>query len=122
RSGDARSTELRARKLHEERDPDLLAIEKDAVLVLAVVAQPLPMVGKEDDDRAVVEPFLAEEIEEASDDRVGGGDFSVVRRRRVARAERIGRGIRRVRLVEVEKGEEMGVRGSTRDPVLERAP
>ena len=44
-------------QLHEERDLEDLAVEEDAVLVLAVLAEPLAVVREEDDERPVVEPL-----------------------------------------------------------------
>src|SRR5439155_15888496 len=45
------------RKLQDERYVEDLAIEEDPVLLLAVVVEPLPMVGDQEDDRAVVDAF-----------------------------------------------------------------
>ena len=44
-----RSGAARSRQLHEERHVQVLAVEEQAVLVLAVVAEPLAMVGHHDD-------------------------------------------------------------------------
>src|SRR6266545_7717222 len=51
----ARSRVAREGKLQEKGDVEGLAIEQDPVLLLAMVPQPLPMVGDEEDDRAVVD-------------------------------------------------------------------
>ena len=66
------------RQLEDQRHLERLAVEEDAVLLLAVVAQPLAVVGEEDDDRPVVDPLLLQLGEQVADDRVGGGDLAVV--------------------------------------------
>ena len=71
--GRPRRTEIRPRslrELHEERDLEDVPVEEDAVLVLAVLAEALAVVGEDDDEGPVVEPLLPEEGEEAADDGV----------------------------------------------------
>ncbi len=76
------------------------------MLVLAVVAEALAVVGEQDDERLVVDPQLLEPRDEAADDGVGGGDVAVVLVG-VARGEGLGRRVRGVGLVEVEEEEEL---------------
>ena len=94
------------RQLHEQRDLQGLAIQQDPVLVLAVIPQPLAVIGEEDDDRAVVDAAsVFRSAMKLADDRVGGARS----RRRTDRrsgSERLRRRVRRVRLVEVEEEEE----------------
>ena len=118
-SGDALAGPRAARELDEERNPELLAVEKDPVLVLAVVAEPFAVIGEEDDDRPVVDPFRLQESEKASEDRVRGRDLSVVGAARVAALEGLGGIVRRVRLVEMEEREQRLVRRLRADPRLE---
>ena len=75
------------------------------MLLLAVVEEPLAVVGGEHDERVVVAAELAEPVEQLAERRVGRGDLALVGRA-VARA--LGRGRRpgRVRLVEVDEQEE----------------
>ena len=119
---DALARTRASRELDEERNTKLLAVEEDPVLVLAVVAEPLAVVGEEDDDRLVVDPFRFQETEEASDDRVGGRDLPVVGPRRVPAPEGLRRIVRRVRLVEMEEREQRLFRRLSGDPLLEDAP
>ncbi len=99
-----------AGELHDQRHLDLLAVEQQAVLVLAVVAQTLAVVGEQDDERALVEPAAIELGEEIADQRVGGGDLAVVGVG-VARAPGFGWAVGRVRLVEMEQEEERPAAG-----------
>src|SRR5436309_1301700 len=94
----------RAGQLHDERNLDRFAVEKDAVFILPVIAEPFAMIGKEDDERAVVDAGAAERVEKAADDRVGGGDLGVVWLE--ARPERLRRVVGGVRLVEVQEKKE----------------
>ncbi len=106
RDPDAGPRAARTRKLHEERHADRLAVKEDAVLVLAVVAEPLPVIRGEHDDRAVVETALPQVSEETADRCVGRGDLSVVGARRVLGAECLRRNVGSVRLVEVKEEKE----------------
>ena len=101
----ARAGLARARQLEEERHVEGLAVEEYAVLLLAMVAEPLAVVGDEEDDRAVIDTRAAELAEELSDHRVARRDLAVVGSA-VAAAEGLGRLIRRVRLVDVQEQEE----------------
>ena len=100
-----RSGVARARKLQQERHVEDLAIEQDPVLLLAVVPEPLPMVGDQEDDRAVVDAVALELPEELPDDAVARRDLAVVGRS-VAAPERLGRLVGEVRLVDVQEEKE----------------
>ena len=90
----------------QQRHLERLAVEQDRVLLLAVVAEPLAVVGGDDHERAVVERRVcAQVVEQLAHDGVGGGHLAVVRGA-VARAERLRRVPRDVRLVDVEEVEE----------------
>ena len=89
------TSRARVRRLDDQRNLQRLAIQKDAVLLLAVIEQPFAVIGDKDDERAIVELSLPEKIEEAADDRVRVRDVRVVRRR-----------VRRVRFVKMEEVEE----------------
>src|SRR5262249_4429570 len=65
-----------AGRLDEERNADRLAVEENPVLVLAVLAQSLAVVGEEDDERPLVEAFRFQEGDERADDRVRRRDLS----------------------------------------------
>ena len=81
----------------------VLAIEEEAVLVLAVLAEALPVVGGHHHDRAVQEPAAVELVQQPPDELVRVGDLAVVR---ILRAVSLRRRVRRVRLVEVQEREE----------------
>ena len=86
------------------------------MLILAVIVQTFAVIGADDDDGALVDPLRLQVIEQLADDGVGGGDLAVVGIR-VAAAERLGRVVRNVRLVDVEEVEKR--RGVMRiDPLL----
>ncbi len=95
----------RARQLQQERDVEDLAIEQDPVLLLPVVSEPLPVVGDEKDDGAIVEPLALQAVDELADDGVRRRDLGVVGRP-VAGAEGLGRLVGEVRLEEVHEQEE----------------
>ena len=96
------------------REPDhqgnvqRLAIEKHAMLLLSVIAEPLSVIRGNGDDRMVVTPHRPQGVEEPAHDLVGVGDIAVVGRG-VARmpARRI---VGRVRFVQVEKREHRPLR------------
>jgi hypothetical protein len=88
-----------------ERHLDRLAVEQQAVLVLAVVAQPLAVVGEQDDQSPVVDSAPVELGEKPADEIVGSGDLAVVGVG-VARLHHRRRAVRSVRLVEVQEEEE----------------
>ena len=82
-----------AGQLHQQRHLDRLAVEEDAVLVLAVLAQPLAVVGEQDDQRAVVDPELSQLGDQVADHRVGGGDLAVVGGLAASAGEGLGAGV-----------------------------
>src|SRR6202022_1320202 len=53
------------RELEQERHPQGFPIEKQTVLVFAVIPQALPMVGEQDDERTVVETASLQERQES---------------------------------------------------------
>ncbi len=65
-------------QLDEQRDVERLAVEEDAVLLLAVLAQPLAVIREQDHDRAVVEAAAPQLPDEVAHDRVGRRDLAVV--------------------------------------------
>src|SRR5207247_6149081 len=101
----ARSRVAREGKLQEKGDVEDLAIEQDPVLLLAMVPQTLPMVGDEEDDRAVVDAVALELPEELPDDAVARRHLAVVRRS-VAAPIGLRRLIGEVRLVDVQEEKE----------------
>ena len=82
-----------------------LAVEQDPVLLLSVVPEPFPVVGDQEDDRAVVEAVALEPADQLPDDGVGRRDLGVVGHS-VAAAERLGRLVGKMRLVDVHEEEE----------------
>ena len=68
----------RPRQLDHQRNVDRLAVEENAVLVLAVVVEPLAVVRQEDDEGAVVDVLVLEVLQERADDLVGPRDLAVV--------------------------------------------
>ena len=91
------------------------------MLVLAVVAEALAVVGEKNDERAVVEAARLQKRDEAPHDLVGGRDLAVVGALRVAALEGLRRLVRRVRLVEMEEGEHGLAGRSPGDPGLQPA-
>ncbi len=98
---------------------DRLAIEQDAVLVLAVLAEPLAVVREEDDDRPVVDAEALQLVQQVADDPIGRGHLAVVLLG-IARGEGLRRLVGGVRLVDVEE-EEKGLLRRGAQPV-ERQP
>jgi hypothetical protein len=105
RRGNRAAGIARRRELQQQRHLDRLAVEEDAVLLFPMVAEAFAVVGDDEDEGAVVEPAVAQELQEVAHDRIGAGDLRVIRRPHAA-AVRLGRVVRRVWLVEVEKDEE----------------
>ena len=101
--GHAMSRVTRARELHDERHADGLAVEKQPVLPLAVIAEALAVIRQQHDEGLVVEAAAAERRHQASHQLVGVRNLPVVGRvLRKARRRRVGR----VRLVQVHEQEE----------------
>ena len=73
------------------------------------------MVAHDDDDRAVVDAELLQLRDDAGDLAVGEGNLAVVGVPLVPRGERLGRVVRRVRVVQVDPGEERPAFGAV-DP------
>ena len=104
-------------ELHQERHLDRLAVEEDAVLLFAVVAEALAVIGEQDDEGSVVEPEPAQAIEERAHRGIRGRHLAVVGIG-VRGAPRLGRLVGGVRLVQVEEEEDRTPR--RRAQVLER--
>jgi hypothetical protein len=98
---------------------DRLAVDQHAVLVLAVVVEPFAVVREEHDQGAVVDAASLEELQKGSDDLVGPRDLAVVAQL-VPGEIRLGRLVGRMRLEEVEKGEERLAR-VPRDPLRQQS-
>ena len=92
-------------ELHEERHLERLAVEEDAVLVLAVLPEPLAVVGEEDDEALLVEAERLQPVDQLAHDGVRRGDLAVVGLG-VPAPEGLGRLVGAVRLVDVEEREE----------------
>jgi hypothetical protein len=67
------------RQFEHHRDLQRLAIEKDSVLVFAVIAEPFTMIGKKNDRGAIVDALLAEKKEKSANDGIRRGDIAIVR-------------------------------------------
>jgi hypothetical protein len=93
-----------------------LAIEQDAVLAFAVIAEPLTVIRHDGDDRVVEEMFRLEPLEQPAYELVRVGNFAIVG---VGEPMRGRRRVRGVRLVEVEEREHLRARFPI-DPVGER--
>ena len=93
--------------LHDERHVNRFVVDEEAVLLLAVIAEPFAVIRQHDHRRAVVQLVRLEIFHEPSDDLVGIGDLAVVRR---VCGEALRRRVRLVRLVEME--EEKRARGA----------
>ena len=92
-----------AGQLHDERHVHRLVVEKQPVLLLAVIAEPFAVIRQQHDRRPIVEPDARRRIEQTADDLVGVSDLAVVRRvHREPRRRCVGL----VRLVEMEEQEE----------------
>ncbi len=81
-------------------------VEKHPVLLLAVLAEALAVIGDDRDERAVEAAAALERRDQAADARVDVGDLAVVRRRLEAGGERRRRIVGRVRVVQMHPAEE----------------
>jgi hypothetical protein len=93
-----------SRQLHDQRNVESFTVEKDAMFGLTVIAKPLSVIGKDDDDGVLVQSLLLQKVEEAPEDGVRLQDLAFVEGRGEA-LERLTGVIRGVRLVHVEKRE-----------------
>ncbi len=90
---------------HHERHVDRGLIQQRPVLCFAVIAEPFAVVG-DDDDRRRSGHDAIERLDQPSKLLVHRRHFAEVRRRRVPRAVRLGRRVRRVRIVVVHPQKE----------------
>ena len=118
RSANGLAPARRFRKLHDQGDVDRLPVDQHSMLVLAVVIQPFAMVREEDDQSAVVDAALLEELQEGSDDLVGPRDLAVVVQL-VPGEIRLGGLVGRMRLEKMQKSEERLTR-MPRDPLRQQ--
>ena len=81
-------------------------VDEEPVRALAVVAQALSMIAKHDDDRAVEQLFRLEECADPRDLRVDERDLAQVRSIGKSCSVRLGRRVRRVRIIEMHPAEE----------------
>ena len=102
--GHALAGALAAGQLEDQRHVQRFAVEEHAVLRFAVVAEAFAVVREDEDRRPLVLAALPQAVEEAAERGVGGGDLAVVRIGE-ARPERLGRGVRRVWLEQVDEQE-----------------
>ena len=108
----------RLRQLHDQRNLQRLAIEKEAVLLLAVLAEAFAMVGKQDDQGFIVDALALQIVDEITDDAIGVGDLAIVMIP-VGAEVWLGRSVGSVRVVEVEEKEE-GLARLSVEPFLRR--
>ena len=87
----------------DRRHLQRFAVEEQAVLGFAVIAEPFAMIGDDRDDRAVEDAARWRPSEKAPDELVGVRDLAVVGRSHRVRGRRR---VRRVRLVEVQEHEQ----------------
>ena len=95
----------RPRRHNHQRHPQRRLVEQHAVRPLAVLAEPLAMIPRDDDERAIEIGVFTQRFEHHVELRVGVRDLAVVRRsrpRRELRRRRVGR----VRIVKVDPHEE----------------
>src|SRR5262249_45566890 len=79
---------------------------KEAVSPFAVLAERLPMIRRDDNERAVERPGCAQAAEKAAERRIGVRDLAVVGLGRVPRPVRFGRGVGFVGIAEMDPGGE----------------
>ena len=94
------------RRDDEERDRQRLFVEQEAVLVLAVGAEPLAVIGQHHDRGPPRRPRLLERGDQLPDEVVGERDLAAVGVAGVALAERRRGCVGRVRVEQVDPGEE----------------
>ena len=97
---------------HDERHVQRRVVEQHAVLGLAVVAEALAVVAGHHDQRRPAALWQA--VQEVAGRPVGRGHLGVVGRVRIPLGEGLGRGVGRVRVVEVHPEQERAVRVRTR--------
>src|SRR5260370_11641259 len=95
------------RRFQKERDTHGRIVDEEAVFFFAVLSKGFAVIAEEDDQGIVIEAVggLLEPGEEPSQLAVRVGDFALIGLLRVLRAERFGRVIRTVRVVEMEPEE-----------------
>jgi hypothetical protein len=97
-----------SRGSYDERYPEHALVHEDSVIALAVIAERLAVIGRDDDDRAVQEVATLERVEQAANLRVGKCDLADIRVK-VTRLERLGWIVGPMRIVEVRPHEKRGL-------------
>ena len=105
-----------ARQTHDPGNAKHGLVQEQAVLALAVIAKTFSVIGDRDDERAIETALTLEQRDQPRHARVHIGDFAVVRPRAIRRVEGRRRGVRRVRVVQVDPGEERLIAGLLGDP------
>ena len=98
------------RQPHDQRHPSRAVVDEEAVEVLAVVAEPFPVVGCDHQKGPLEQASGLERLAQSSDQAVRVGDLRVVGPLRIARRERLGRLVGVVRLEQVQPQEERRAR------------
>ncbi len=102
---DDRSRRVVPGQTHDPRHAQHRIVQKEPVLGFAVIAEAFAVVRDNGDERAVELAGLLERGDERRDAAVDVRDFAVVRRRGESCAERRGRFVGRVRVVQMDPGE-----------------
>ena len=94
-------------RLHDERDVHGRIVDEETVLFFAVLSKGFAVIAEENDQRIVIEVVggMLEPGEEPTQLAVRVGDFALIGLLRILRAERFGRVIGAVRVVEMEPEE-----------------
>src|ERR1700694_1031898 len=95
----------RLREFHDQGNLKRFTIEKNPVLLLAMLIEAFAMIGEEQDERLVIDAFSLQITDEISDDCVRGGNLAVVMIR-VPAEVRLGRSIGGGRLIQGQEKKE----------------
>src|SRR5258708_40240741 len=82
-------------------------VDKESVRLFAMLSQAFTVVAAQHDHRVLINPFLFQEPEKPADLFIRESDLAVVRLRRVVATVRLGRTIRKVRVVEMHPEEKL---------------
>jgi hypothetical protein len=103
------ASEFRKWRGDDQRDMESRLVDEETVRRLLVLAQAFAVVGREDEEEVVAESVAVEEIPEPGELGIRIRDFAEIGILSVLALERLGRGVGRVGVVEVDPGEEFAV-------------
>ena len=89
-------------RFHDQRNMNGRVVNKESVLIFAMLAEGFAMIAEHDDQRRIIKTILLEPRDQTAEFMVGISDLAVVEMAAIFAAKRLGRIVRAVRVVKME--------------------